>query len=140
MQIAELALARATRRGPRAALETLTAQRPHRRRRGAAARRPARSGKTDRPAQARFQRVVAIDPFDAAAHTALGRMALAADKPPDAVRAFRVALAAGPIDRAAAHADLAEGCSRPAQRDDAKREALPRSKSRRPTSARRTCC
>ena len=50
---------------------------------------------------AALQRVVAVDPFDAAAHTALGRMALAADKPPEAIRVFRVALAAGPVDRAA---------------------------------------
>ena len=37
---------------------------------------------------------------------------------------FRVALAAGPIDRASAHADLAEGLFRAGQRDEAKREAL----------------
>ncbi len=44
-----------------------------------------------------------------AAHTTLGRMALASSDTAEAVRAFRVALAAGPIDRASAHADLAEG-------------------------------
>lgn len=37
---------------------------------------------------------------------------------------FRVALAAGPIDKAAAHADLAESLFAGGQRDEAKREAL----------------
>ncbi|MBA3270517.1 MAG: tetratricopeptide repeat protein [Acidobacteria bacterium] len=71
-----------------------------------------------------LQRVVAVDPFDAPAHTTLGRMALASGRTADAVRDFRVALAAGPIDRAAAHADLAEGLFATGNRADAKKEAL----------------
>jgi tetratricopeptide (TPR) repeat protein len=71
-----------------------------------------------------LQRVVAIDPFDAAAHTSLGRMALAGGQGPEAVRLFRVALAAGPIDRASAHADLAEGLLQTGDKVEAKREAL----------------
>ena len=55
-----------------------------------------------------LQRVVAVDPFDAPAHSTLGRIALAGGQPQEAVRAFRVALAGGPLDRASAHADLAE--------------------------------
>jgi tetratricopeptide (TPR) repeat protein len=71
-----------------------------------------------------LRRVVAIDPFDSAAHTSLGRMALASKDTAEAVRAFRVALAAGPIDRASAHADLAEGLFQSGNHADAKREAL----------------
>ena len=71
-----------------------------------------------------LRRVVAIDPFDSAAHTTLGRMALASGRTAEAIKMFRVALAAGPIDRAAAHADLGEALFAGGQRDDAKREAL----------------
>jgi Tfp pilus assembly protein PilF len=71
-----------------------------------------------------LERVVAIDPFDSPSHTALGRMALAAGKTADAVRNFRVALAAGPADRASAHADLAEGLLRAGDRAEAKKQAL----------------
>ena len=71
-----------------------------------------------------LQRVVAIDPFDAPSHTALGRMALASGDAAEAVRNFRVALAAGPANRAEAHADLAEGLLKAGNRAEAKREAL----------------
>jgi tetratricopeptide (TPR) repeat protein len=71
-----------------------------------------------------LQRVVAIDPFDAPSHTTLGRMALAAGQTAEAVRNFRVALAAGPVDRASAHADLAEGLLQAGDRAEAKRQAL----------------
>jgi tetratricopeptide (TPR) repeat protein len=71
-----------------------------------------------------LQRVVAIDPFDAASHTALGRMALTGGQGAEAVRMFRVALAAGPIDRASAHVDLAEGLLQTGEKAEAKREAL----------------
>lgn len=74
--------------------------------------------------QAALKRVVAIDPFDAPSHTTLGRLALASGQSADAVRMFRVALAAGPVDRAGAHADLAEALASAGQRDEAKREAL----------------
>jgi cellulose synthase operon protein C len=56
-----------------------------------------------------LRRAVAVDPFDAPSHGTLGRMALTDGRPDEAVRMFRVALAAGPVDRAGAHADLAEG-------------------------------
>jgi tetratricopeptide (TPR) repeat protein len=69
-------------------------------------------------------RVVAIDPFDASSHTTLGRMALASGQTAEAVRNFRVALAAGPVDRASAHADLAEGLLQAGDRAEAKRQAL----------------
>lgn len=71
-----------------------------------------------------LRRVVAVDPFDAVAHSALGRMALTAGDSLEAVRMFRVALAAGPSDRAGAHADLAEGLLQSGDRDGARKQAL----------------
>ena len=71
-----------------------------------------------------LQRVVAVDPFDAPSHTTLGRMALASGQPQEATRMFKVAVAAGPIDKASAQADLAEGYFQAGQRDEAKRAAL----------------
>jgi len=71
-----------------------------------------------------LQNVVAIDPFDSPSHTALGRMALASGQTSDAVRNFRVALAAGPTDRASAHADLAESLFKAGDKAEAKRQAL----------------
>jgi tetratricopeptide (TPR) repeat protein len=80
--------------------------------------------KDERRVRRALQRVVAIDPFDAPSHTSLGRMALGAGEAAEAVRNFRVALAAGPINRASAHADLAEGLLATGNRAEAKREAL----------------
>jgi tetratricopeptide (TPR) repeat protein len=81
--------------------------------------------KTDRDRlREALRKVVAVDPFDAAAHTMLGRMAIEDGQAPEAVRAFRVALAAGAIDRAAAHADLAEGLFLTGARDEARKQAL----------------
>jgi tetratricopeptide (TPR) repeat protein len=71
-----------------------------------------------------LRRVVAVDPFDAGAHSTLGRLALEAGDPGDAIRNFRVALAAGPLDRASAHADLAESLLLVGNKTDARREAL----------------
>jgi tetratricopeptide (TPR) repeat protein len=82
---------------------------------------PAKDGPRHRVA---LQRVVAVDPFDAPAHTTLGRMALASGQTAEAIKMFRVAIAAGPIDRASAHADLAEALFAAGQRDEAKRAAL----------------
>jgi tetratricopeptide (TPR) repeat protein len=74
--------------------------------------------------RAALAKVVAVDPFDAAAHSELGRFALADGNLPDAVRAFRVAVAAGTTDRAGAHADLGEALEKSGARADAKRQAL----------------
>jgi tetratricopeptide (TPR) repeat protein len=71
-----------------------------------------------------LRRVVAVDPFDSAAHTTLGRLALTAEDSTESVRLFRVALAAGPTDRAGAHADLAEALLQSGDRDGARRQAL----------------
>jgi cellulose synthase operon protein C len=74
--------------------------------------------------QKALRRVVAVDPFDSAAHSTLGRMALDAGDLPTAVRDFRVALAAGPLDRASAHADLAEGLILTGAREEARKQTL----------------
>lgn len=74
--------------------------------------------------QTALKRAVAIDPFDAASHSALGRIALTAGQTGEAIRMFRVALAAGPLDRAGAHADLGEALAQAGQKDDAKKHAL----------------
>jgi tetratricopeptide (TPR) repeat protein len=65
-----------------------------------------------------------IDPFDAAPHRTLGRQALDRKDLDGALREFRAALAAGPVDRAGAHCDLGEGLFLAGKSDDAKREAL----------------
>jgi len=74
--------------------------------------------------QAALAKVVAIDPFDAGAHSELGRFALASGRVPEALQAFRVAVAAGPTDRAGAFADLGEALEQSGAKDDAKRQAL----------------
>jgi tetratricopeptide (TPR) repeat protein len=74
--------------------------------------------------QTALRRAVAVDPFDAASHASLGRMALAAGQTNEAIRMFRVALAAGPLDRAGAHADLGEALAQAGQKADAKKHAL----------------
>ena len=65
-----------------------------------------------------------LDPFDAAAHTALGRAALAAGDAETAARWFRVALAAGSRDPVAAHTDLAEAYWRGGATADARKQTL----------------
>jgi len=74
--------------------------------------------------QAALKSVVAVDPFDGAAHATLGRIDLEARMLDDAIRNFRVALATRPLDRASAHADLAEALAEAGRRDEAKKQAL----------------
>jgi Flp pilus assembly protein TadD len=71
-----------------------------------------------------YRVVVNIDPFERAAQTAYGRLALRRKDTSSALRAFRSVLAANPPDRAEAHADLAEAYVAAGQRAEAKREAL----------------
>jgi tetratricopeptide (TPR) repeat protein len=124
MQIVEVALARGDKAKAAEALEKLTAQ-DHTD--VEAARQlvglldPVKDAARLRTA---LQRVVAVDPFDAASHTVLGRMALASGQAQEATRMFKVAIAAGAIDKASAQADLAEGFLLAGQRDEAKRAAL----------------
>jgi tetratricopeptide (TPR) repeat protein len=71
-----------------------------------------------------FERIVAVDPFDADAHTALGRMALEANQADTAVREFKTVVALGPVDEAAAHTDLAESYLQSGKRVEARRQTL----------------
>ncbi|MGH9329757.1 MAG: tetratricopeptide repeat protein, partial [Vicinamibacterales bacterium] len=70
------------------------------------------------------ERVAMLDPFDAAPHRTLGRLALDRRDADVAVREFRAALAAGPVDRAGAHCDLGESYFLAGRTTEAKREAL----------------
>jgi Flp pilus assembly protein TadD len=55
-----------------------------------------------------YERIAQLDPFDAANHSALGRLKMQAGDAQTAAREFRAAIAAGAIDQASAHCDLAE--------------------------------
>jgi len=71
-----------------------------------------------------YRRLVAADPFDSKAQTALGRLAMMRKDTPLALRSFRSALATKPADLAAAHADLAEALLANGQPAEAKRATL----------------
>jgi Tfp pilus assembly protein PilF len=69
-------------------------------------------------------RIVALDPFDATAHTGWGRLALKKRDAAAAMREFRAALQTGAADKAAAHCDLGESYLLGGLKADAKKEAL----------------
>jgi tetratricopeptide (TPR) repeat protein len=71
-----------------------------------------------------YERIVALDPFDAEAQTAVGRLALERNDAPAAIRAFRTVLALRPVDRAAAHTDLAESYLKAGDRAEARKQTL----------------
>jgi tetratricopeptide (TPR) repeat protein len=71
-----------------------------------------------------YDRIVAINPFDAEGHAGLGRVAMATSDAKTAVREFKAALATGPADKAAAHCDLGEAYLLAGQVAEAKKEAL----------------
>jgi tetratricopeptide (TPR) repeat protein len=71
-----------------------------------------------------YERIAALDPFDADAHGVLGRLALDRDDPDFATREFKTVLALNPVDQAAAHTDLADSLLRSGKRAEAKRETL----------------
>ena len=71
-----------------------------------------------------LDRVVALDPFDPAAHTGAGRLALKRKDHVVAMREFRAALQTGAADKAAAHCDLGESYLLAGMRAEAKKEAL----------------
>jgi tetratricopeptide (TPR) repeat protein len=82
------------------------------------------SGNSPRILADAYDRVVAIDPFDPAAHAGLGRLALDNNQVDTAVREFKAALAIGPADKASAHCDLGEAYLRANKPAEAKAEAL----------------
>ncbi len=71
-----------------------------------------------------YERIVSIDPFDADAHAAIGRLALQKNDAENAVREFRTVLALNPVDRAAAHTDLAESYFKAGRKAEAKKQTL----------------
>jgi tetratricopeptide (TPR) repeat protein len=71
-----------------------------------------------------YQRIAAIDPFDAEARGVLGRIALDGGDAETAAREFRAVIALGPVDRAAAHTDLAESLLKSGNRAEAKKQTL----------------
>ncbi|MBI4484374.1 MAG: tetratricopeptide repeat protein, partial [Acidobacteria bacterium] len=125
-QIAEMALEKKDRARAIAALTRLMATDFNNL---AAARQLAallREAGIDDPATIRpvYQRITAIDPFDAEAHAVLGRLAMESNDAETASREFRAVLALGPIDRAGAHTDLAESYFRGGKRAEAKKQTL----------------
>ena len=83
----------------------------------------AKTGDTARLEDA-YQRVVNVDPFDAAAQSALGKLLMQRRDHAPAIRAFRSALASKPADAAVAHVDLAEAYLAQGNRADAKTQTL----------------
>ena len=83
------------------------------------------SGVTD-PAKTRpvYERIVALDPYDADAHVMLGRLALLRNDADAASREFRTVVALGPVDRAAAYTDLAESYLKGGKTAEAKKQTL----------------
>lgn len=75
-------------------------------------------------ALAAHQRVIEMDPFDAVSHAVVGRLALERKDTETAVREFKVVLATGPVDLAAAHCDLAEAYLLAGRPADAKKATL----------------
>jgi tetratricopeptide (TPR) repeat protein len=78
-------------------------------------------------ALAAHTRVIEMDPFDAKSHAVVGRLALARKDAETAIREFRVVLATGPVDVAAANCDLADAyllAGRPAEAKKATLAAL----------------
>ncbi|HJO39174.1 MAG: tetratricopeptide repeat protein [Vicinamibacterales bacterium] len=71
-----------------------------------------------------YERIIGIDPFDSVPHAALGRLAMGRGEIPTAIREFRAALAAGPVDAVVARCDLAESLLEAGEIDEAKRHAL----------------
>ena len=71
-----------------------------------------------------YQRIVAIDPFDADARTALGRVLMKQNKADAAVREFKAVVAMNPVDQASAHTDLAESYFQSGKRAEARRQTL----------------
>lgn len=78
----------------------------------------------EKAASLAFDRIVALDPFDAQAHTGSGRIALKRGDAVIAAREFRAALLTGAADKAAAHCDLGESYLLAGKVVEAKREAL----------------
>ncbi len=84
----------------------------------------AQAANDERAVSLALERVVALDPFDASAHTGAGRLALKSRDHLVAMREFRAALQTGAADKAAAHCDLGESYLLAGMKAEAKKEAL----------------
>jgi len=71
-----------------------------------------------------YERITAVDPFDADAHARLGRFAMQANQGDVAIREFKAVVALGPVDRASAYTDLAESYLKSGKRADARKQTL----------------
>ena len=71
-----------------------------------------------------YERLIEIDPFDPISHQVLGRMAVKDGRTALATRELTVALALDPVDRVAAHTDLAESLFLSRNFDEAKRQVM----------------
>jgi cellulose synthase operon protein C len=78
----------------------------------------------EKTARFAWERVVALDPFDAQAHVGSGRLALKRRDSVLATREFRAALLTNVQDKAGTHCDLAEAYLLAGRPADAKKEAL----------------
>jgi tetratricopeptide (TPR) repeat protein len=82
------------------------------------------AGKEPARALAVLQRVVSVDPFDADANARLGQLAMKAGDSTLAIRSFRAVVAGKPLDKASAHADLAEALLLAGQKDEARKQVM----------------
>lgn len=82
------------------------------------------AGKEPARARAVLQRVVSVDPFDADANARLGQLALKSGDTAQAIRSFRAVVAGKPLDKASAHADLAEALLAGGQKDEARKQVM----------------
>jgi tetratricopeptide (TPR) repeat protein len=71
-----------------------------------------------------YERIVTLDPFDSATHSAYGRLAWERRDTALAVREFRAAVDAGPVDPVPAQCDLAEALLGSGERAEAKQAIL----------------
>ena len=74
--------------------------------------------------QLAWDRIVALDPFDAGAHSGSGRLAMKRRDSGVAMREFKAALLTNVADKAGAHCDLGEAYLLANRPQDAKKEAL----------------
>ena len=122
--LADMALERSDRAG---AVEELTKQLAAEPVNVELARRVAGLLGTDPPAargQQVYERIAAVDPFDAEAHAALGRLAMKRGDATAAIRDFRAAVAAGPADAQNTRCDLAEAYLAAGDSVQARRETV----------------
>jgi tetratricopeptide (TPR) repeat protein len=71
-----------------------------------------------------YERIAAIDPFDADVHATLGRLAMQRDDTETAIREFRAVIALKPVDKAAAFTDLAESYFKGGKRAEARKQTI----------------